>query len=117
MPGMNRGGAAMPGMGGGGMGGGGGDAAQMMGAMYGGPTGWGAGAQTRPTYGLGPQPGSMSERMIRLQKACSAGDGRACVELKIATKQHADAQQQYGQDYAYADQNSFGNNLRPMRAR
>jgi len=112
---MNRGGAAMPGMGGGGMGGGGmggggGDAAQMMDMMY-------RPSYNRPTYGLGPEPGPMSASMMRLQKECSGGNGQACAQLKVATKQHEWTRQKYAQDLAYAEQQARGRTSNSMTAR
>ena len=93
---MNRGGAAMPGMGGGG-----GQAGQMLGAMFNqqGPQ--------RPTYGQG-EPPEMSSLMLTMQSRCMGGDGKACQQLEAMQRNLQQQQQQYGQDYSYAQQNAIG---------
>ena len=90
----------MPGMGGG-ADAGGGQAGQMLGAMFNqqGPK--------RPDYGMGEAP-EMSSLMWQMQARCQGGDGKACQQLKAMQQGLQQQQQQYGQDYAYAQQNAIG---------
>ncbi len=85
----------------GGGGGGGGQAGQMMDMMYR-PQG-----PQRPTYGLGDAP-EWSQNMWTMQSRCQGGDGKACQQLQAMKQGLQQQQQQYGQDYSFAQQNAIG---------
>ena len=89
---MNRGGAAMPGMGGGGQGGGGGGG--MGGGMGG---GYGFGRRGAMDLSGGAQKvKALQAHLWRLQADCSAGNGRSCNQMQIVQQklQQAQSQQQ-----------------------
>ncbi len=87
--------------GGGGQQGGGGQAGQVMDMMYR-PQG-----PQRPTYGLGDAP-EWSPLMWTMQSRCMGGDGKACQQLESMKQGFQQEQQQYGQDYSFAQRNAMG---------
>ena len=116
MPGMNRGGAAMPGMGGGGMGGGGGGMGlnERMAGF-----GFSPNNPMNPNSRLSGAAGkvkTLQASLWRLQAECSAGNGRSCNQMQIVQQQLQQAQSQQQQYLGIAqagmDRGTMGQNGR-----
>ena len=94
----------------------GGQAANVIGGMYGSGGGGGGGGgggfnYQRPgpgnNWGMGERPGQYPEHIQRLEKQCLGGDGAACNQLQVAQKSWSAHQQSWDDKYSKSYQRHY----------